>query len=114
MARRRRPGAGGRVSAPAGVGRPRGVAFTEELLRWLNARFAPGGPPIGADTPLFAGGLLNSMRILDLIAWTERATGREIPDAQIRTDNFGTAARIAATFAAGPDGAGAEAPRAER
>ena len=38
---------------------------------------------------------------LDLIAWTERAIGREIPDSAIRTDNFANAARIAELFADG-------------
>lgn len=75
------------------------AAFLAGLLGWLNRRFAPNGPPIEADTPLFAGGLLDSMRILELIAWTERAIGREIPDAAIRTDNFGSPARIAELFA---------------
>jgi acyl carrier protein len=70
-----------------------------ELLAWLNQRFAPDGPPIEADTPLFAGGLLDSLRILELIAWTERAIGRQIPDSAIRTDNFATPARIAELFA---------------
>jgi acyl carrier protein len=72
-----------------------------ELLAWLNTRFAPDGPPILADTPLFVGGLVDSLRVLELIAWTERAIGREIPDAAIRTDNFATAARIAELFARG-------------
>ena len=70
-----------------------------ELLAWLNHRFAPDGPPIEADTPLFASGLLDSMRILQLIAWTERAIGHEIPDSAIRTDNFASPARIAELFA---------------
>lgn len=76
-----------------------------DLLTWLNQRFAPDGPAILADTPLFAGGLLDSMRILQLIAWTERAIGREIPDVDIRTDNFSSAARIAELFGAGNDDA---------
>lgn len=84
---------------------PRADAFLARLLGWLNARFAPNGPAITAETPLFAGGLINSMRVLDLIAWTERASGRRIPDAQIRMDNFGTAARIATLFAAEDDDA---------
>jgi hypothetical protein len=91
------------VSAPARVRTARARAFERELLAWLNARFAPEGPAITARTPLFAGGLINSIRILDLIAWTERAVGREIPDGQIRTDNFASAARIAEVFAAGSD-----------
>jgi len=79
-------------------------ALEHDLVAWLNARFAPGGPPIEADTPLFSGGLLDSLRVLELIAWTERAIGHEIPDRAIRTDNFASAARIAELFATGgPD-----------
>lgn len=70
-----------------------------ELLAWLNERFAPDGPPIRDDTPLFVGGLLDSLRVLDLVAWTERAIGCEIPDNAIRADNFATPARIAERFA---------------
>jgi acyl carrier protein len=77
----------------------------DELLEWLNRRFAPDGPPIGADTPLFVGGLLDSLRILELIAWTERAIGREIPDSRIRTDYFATASRMAEMFAGEDDDA---------
>ena len=71
--------------------------FSAELLSWLNRRFAPAR--IEPHTPLFAGGLIDSIRILELIAWVERATGGEIPDAQIRMDNFGTVARITQLFA---------------
>ena len=87
------------MSAPANITTGRSLALESELVAWLNARFAPNGPAIAADTMLFIGGLLNSIRILDLIAWTERAIGREIADAQIRTDNFASASRIAAVFA---------------
>lgn len=74
--------------------------FTDEMLAWLNARYAPPGVTIGAGTPLFKDRLIDSIRILELIAWTERATGRVVEDAQIRMDNFATVARIAETFAA--------------
>ncbi len=76
-------------------------AMLRELLAWLNERFAPDGLRIVATTPLFAGGLIDSLRILELIAWTERAIGREIADGEIRTDNFASAARIVDTFAMG-------------
>jgi hypothetical protein len=49
--------------------RPRD-AFLAALLEWLNRKLAPSGVLIEADTPLFAGGLINSIRILELIAWT--------------------------------------------
>jgi hypothetical protein len=38
------------------------------------------------------------VRILDLIAWVERATGRRIPDSRIVMDHFRTAERIADVF----------------
>lgn len=75
-------------------------AFATDLLAWLNRRLAPPGVVIRRDTPLFAGGLINSIRILELIAWVERAVDREIPDRMIRMDNFRTVDRITHVFAA--------------
>jgi acyl carrier protein len=83
--------------APSPAAPPRATLLAE-LLAWLNQRFAPDGPAIRADTQLFAGGLLDSLRILELIAWTERAIGSEIPDSALRTDNFATPAHIAERF----------------
>jgi acyl carrier protein len=73
--------------------------FTADLVAWLNARFARDGLRITADTPLFANGLIDSIAILKLIAWTERALELRIPDEQIRMDNFHSAARMAHVFA---------------
>lgn len=72
--------------------------FIAEMVAWLNRRFAPQGCVIRSDTPLFAGGLINSIRILELIAWTERAIGRPIPDADIRMGRFQSVERIADGF----------------
>ena len=69
------------------------------MLDWLNRRLAPPGVTIEADTPLFRSGLIDSIRILDLIAWTERATGSPIAERDIRVDNFHTVGRIAEVFA---------------
>jgi acyl carrier protein len=72
--------------------------FTTEMVRWLNARVAPAGVTIHADTPLFVRGLMDSIRVLELIAYTERAIGSTIPDSRMRMDNFHTVARIADVF----------------
>ena len=72
--------------------------FVRATVAWINRRLAPAGVRVGADTPLFAGGLIDSIRILQLIAWTEARTGRTIPDRAIRMDNFQTVARIAEVF----------------
>ena len=72
--------------------------FIEMMLDWLNGKLAPPGVTIDAETPLFRTGIINSIRILELIAWTERATGRAIPDREIRMDNFQSVGRIADVF----------------
>jgi acyl carrier protein len=77
---------------------PQQRAFVAEMLGWLNEEIAPKGVVITADTPLFAGRLLDSLRVLELIAFTEQAVGSVIPDAQIRMDNFQTVSRIASVF----------------
>ena len=73
--------------------------FIETMLDWLNRTIAPPGVTIGAETPLFRSGIVNSIRILELIAWTERATGHPVQDRDIRMDNFQSVARIAEVFA---------------
>jgi acyl carrier protein len=77
-----------------------GDAFVARLVDWINRTLVPAGVTIGADTPLFESGLIDSLKILRLIAWTEHATGRRIPDTSIRMDNFRTARRIADVFCA--------------
>lgn len=72
--------------------------FIGEMLGWLNAEVAPEGVEIHADTLLFASRLLDSLRILELIAFTEQTMGAVIPDSKIRMDNFQTVSRIATVF----------------
>ena len=75
------------------------ATFVELTVDWINRTLVPAGVTIDADTALFADGLINSIRILQLIAWTEHALGLRIPDVQIRMDHFRTVRRIADTFA---------------
>jgi len=82
-------------------------AFTTGMVHWLNARVAPAGVTITADTPLFVRGLMDSIRVLELIAYTERAIGSTIPDSRMRMDNFHTVARIADVFLEKATGAAA-------
>jgi hypothetical protein len=72
--------------------------FIRDMLAWINARLAPPGVRVEAATPLFADRIINSIKILDLIAWTERAIGRPVPGVQIRLDNFRSIERIADVF----------------
>ena len=82
-------------AAPAPVADARG-RFIDETAAWIGRRFAPGAV-VDADTPLFEG-LIDSIRILELIAWTERAIGGQIPDRMIRMDHFRTLRAVAETF----------------
>ncbi len=72
--------------------------FVGDMLSWVNTRLAPPGITVHAQTPLFASGVVSSIKVLDLIAWTERAISREVSDTEIRLDNFRTVARIADFF----------------
>jgi Phosphopantetheine attachment site len=74
-------------------------AFAARMVDWINRTFAPAGVTVDADTPLFAHGIINSIGILKLIAWTEHATAQRIADTSIRMDNFRTVRRIAEVFA---------------
>lgn len=74
------------------------AAFIRDTTDWINTRLVPAGATIDADTPLFEGGLIDSLKVLRLIAWTERAIGRPIPDAMIRMDHFRDIRHIAHTF----------------
>ena len=51
-----------------------------------------------ATTPLFENGLIDSLRILMLIAWTEKMIARQIPDEQVRMDHFRDVRTIARAF----------------
>jgi hypothetical protein len=82
--------------------------FVTRTVDWINRTLVPAGVTVNADTPLFANGLINSIRILKLIAWTEHTTGRRIPDAAIRMDNFRTVRRIADVFCADEHAGGSD------
>lgn len=74
------------------------------LLRFVNDRLLGNGatPRVSADTLLFAEGYLDSIRVLDLIAFLERTLGRRIPDRAVKLANFRSIRAITAAFA-GPD-----------
>ena len=72
--------------------------LAHDLVRWLRTRLRVDARVLDVDTPLFATRLVDSLMVLELIAFTERALRREIPDAQICLANFHSAARIAEVF----------------
>lgn len=73
--------------------------FERRLLRYVNEHLLPeAADPLDATTPLFEGGRINSLRLLNLLAFVERAIGREIPDEEIVMDRFHSVRRIAEAF----------------
>ena len=65
-------------------------------LSWR--RRSPATVHVEGDTPLFESGLVDSLAILELIAFVEEATGRTIPARQVQMKHFGTINRICAAF----------------
>ena len=78
------------------------AAFRHALIglisHGLSSRRRRTTPPVDGDTPLFETGLVDSMAILELIAFVEEATGRTISARQVHLKNFGTVDRICDAF----------------
>jgi acyl carrier protein len=77
-------------------------AFAHALIAFIKGPlFARhGARPIDIDafTPLFEAGIIDSLGIVDLLAFVEMATGRPVPMRQIDMRFFGTVDRITRTF----------------
>ncbi len=54
--------------------------------------------PVDRRTPLFESGLIDSLAILELIAFVEATTGRAIPARAVHMKHFGTIERISTAF----------------
>ena len=79
-------------------------AFTRALIDFISgplcARQTRLQEPVQVDafTPLFETGLVDSLGIIDLLAFVEAATGAPVPMRKIDMQYFGTVDRIARTF----------------
>lgn len=74
-------------------------ALLDLVGRGLSSRRRRTAPvAVDAHTPLFESGLVDSLAILELIAFVERATGRPIPPRQVHMRHFGTIDRICTAF----------------
>jgi hypothetical protein len=63
-----------------------------------------GAIAIDGATPLFESGLIDSLGIVDLLGFVERAVGSPVPRRKVDMRYFGTVDRICQSFWAGPDG----------
>ncbi len=73
----------------------------DRLLRFIRTDLLDGRAiPIDADTYLFADGMIDSLKILRLIAFVEMRLGQTIPDRDIVMQNFRSVRAITARFGA--------------
>lgn len=63
----------------------------EELLRESRTK-------VDAQTPLFEGGVIDSLKILQLIAFVEMKMGGKLPDSEVVMEHFRTVETIARRF----------------
>ena len=88
--------------------------FEHELARFINRTLLGGGASVDRDTRLFEDGYMNSLRILDLIAFVEKTLGSRVPDRAVRLANFRTIAAIGRTFHPDVASATTAAPQTDR
>jgi acyl carrier protein len=73
--------------------------FETDLVSFINTTLVPQGKgAVSAETQLFEEGLINSIKILDLMAFVEKALGEKIPDRLVVMKNFRSARAITSTF----------------
>jgi acyl carrier protein len=74
--------------------------FETALVSFINTELLlDSNPTIGPDTALFEDGIIDSLKILNLLAFIESTVGRAIPDEEIVMKHFRTARVIAERFA---------------
>jgi len=84
------------------------MSFELELVDFINRELLRETPHrVDVETYLFETGLVDSLKILQLIAFVELRTGREIPDRDVVMEHFRSPRAIAAKFG----GAGHSGPR---
>ena len=70
-----------------------------DLLNFVNQELLRESQyKVDAHTPLFDDGLVDSLKILQLIAFVEAKTGRTIPDREVVMANFHSVKTIANYF----------------
>jgi acyl carrier protein len=67
--------------------------LTKSLSRALVSRFGVKGE-VDEDTPLFSGGLIDSLSVMDLVSFVEGEIGGTIHPADITLENFDSIGRI--------------------
>lgn len=66
----------------------------QDLVAFLGAIRNVGA--VDAETPLFSGGTVDSVGMVELIAWLESKTGIAVEHADVTLENFDSISRILA------------------
>jgi acyl carrier protein len=93
-------------SAPGAVMPPITTSgqFEAALLRFINQILPEiheplkSSPEVDRSTPLFESGLIDSLAILHLIGFVEKATGRPVPSRMVVMKHFRTVEAISQAF----------------
>lgn len=82
--------------------RPTREDFERRLTDFVNRTLLKptGVPAVDAETLLFESGAIDSLRILDLLAFIEKTLDVKIPDKAVRLQNFRSIRVIARFFLA--------------
>lgn len=68
--------------------------FEQALIDFIKDR--SGVSDFDAETPLFSGGLMDSMAVLELATFVQRKTGVAFPASEVTLDNLDSVSRILA------------------
>jgi acyl carrier protein len=68
--------------------------FKQALKAHLSHELGLSPAEIADDTELFSSGLLDSLRVIDLIEFVERLSGARLPAAALRLEHFDSVERI--------------------
>ncbi|WP_428925754.1 acyl carrier protein [Marinibacterium sp. SX1] len=60
------------------------------LKNWIAANTGADAATLARDTPLLAAGMLDSLKLMEMITAIEQETGRELPLEEVVEENFET------------------------
>lgn len=67
-----------------------------DLLEKIRSDFVPGDEPIDGRTELLISGLIDSLAVVNLVAWIEDRVGQAINPSDVVIENFETVDAMAA------------------
>ena len=70
--------------------------FTDELRRFIAELSLADPDELTDDLPLFTTGVLDSLNMVDVVAFVERRTGLRVGAGDLSLDNFGSLRAIVA------------------